>query len=285
MTTKNDDPQVSVTPVLRRVLRPLVRLMLARGLTFPFVAELLKGLFVEVADEHFRLDGDRQTVTRVSLLTGVHRKDVKRLRSNPESSRESFPENISLGAQLIAAWNADAKFLDDEGRPRPLPRFSGAEGEPSFDMLVRSVSTDIHPRAVLDEWLRLGVAAIDDQNRVRLKAEVFVPEKGFEEKMFYFGHNLHDHSAASVHNVLGEQPPLLERCVHFSGVSPDDIERIAQAAEKHGMQALRGVNNRANQLFADQSNSADPPMRMTFGVYLYYEPELSAEESTPNATA
>lgn len=276
-----DDLQASLAPAFRRVLRPLVRLMLARGLTFPFVAELLKGLFVEVADKHFRLGSDRQTVTRVSLLTGVHRKDVKRLRSMPEPTGESFPENISLGAQLIATWNAEPNFVDHEGRPRPLPRFSGNAGEPSFDTLVRSVSTDIHPRAVLDEWMRLGVATIDEQNRVCLKSEVFVPEKGFTEKVFYFGHNLHDHGAASVHNVLGEKPPLLERCVHFSGVSSSDLDRIAEAAEKHGMQALRAVNNRANQLFDDQSDSAGPPMRMTFGVYLYYEPELSAEEKTP----
>ena len=57
---------------LRRVLRPMVKLMLARGITFPYLSELLKSLFVEVADREFRVDITEPTDSRVSLISGVH---------------------------------------------------------------------------------------------------------------------------------------------------------------------------------------------------------------------
>ena len=58
---------------LRAVLRPLVRLLLQNQLTYPAFAALLKEVYVELADAEFRLSGKRQTDSRVSLLTGIHR--------------------------------------------------------------------------------------------------------------------------------------------------------------------------------------------------------------------
>ena len=67
---------------MRRLLRPLVRLLIERSIPLPFVTELLRGLYVEVAVKEFPVEGKRQTDSRVNLLTGVHRKDVKRLRAH-----------------------------------------------------------------------------------------------------------------------------------------------------------------------------------------------------------
>lgn len=76
----------SMLSALRRVMRPLVRLMLRKGVTYTMFADLLKEVFVDVAHREFRLDGTVPTDSRVSLLTGVHRKDVRRLRSEGGTS-------------------------------------------------------------------------------------------------------------------------------------------------------------------------------------------------------
>ena len=65
---------------LARLLRPLVRLCIRSGMTFPALAQLLRELFVNVAEHDFALEGKEQTDSRVSLLTGIHRKEVARLR-------------------------------------------------------------------------------------------------------------------------------------------------------------------------------------------------------------
>ena len=87
-------PAAAVQQALTRVLRPLVKLMLAQGITYPAVSEVLKELFVEVADRDFRIAGKAQTDSRVSLLSGVHRKDVKRLRENPPATGRDAPSAL-----------------------------------------------------------------------------------------------------------------------------------------------------------------------------------------------
>jgi hypothetical protein len=274
-------PPPSLVRALRRVLRPLVRLMLARGATYPWVSELLKALFVEVAEEDFRIDSKPPTDSRVSLVSGVHRKEVNRLRREKVSRGESVPSVVSLGAQLVAVWLASSPYADEDGRPRPLARFVSDGGDLSFEALVAGVNSDIRPRVVLDEWLRLGVVHFDSAQRVCLNVQAFVPAEGFDEKAFYLGHNLHDHISAAAHNMSGAPKPFLERSVHYDALSAASIEALAAQAEKAGMSALLAINKTAMALEQSDASQPSPRQRMTFGIYFYSEPTGPVAEAQP----
>lgn len=265
-------PSPALVLALRRVLRPLVKLMLARGITFPYFAELLKKLFVEVAAQDFRIGVKPATDSRINLVTGVHRKDVSRLRQSIEDEPQSVPSVVSLGAQLVALWMGSSQYLDEAGQPRALPRFFSEGGAISFEGLVASVNSDIRSRVVLDEWMRLGVVGFDEEKRICLNTQAFVPTDGFDEKAFYFGHNLHDHAAAAVHNLTGTRPPFMERSVHYNELSAASVELLAKAAQEQGMKALVAINKSAMaaEVTDKQGNAAG--QRMTFGVYFYSAP-------------
>ena len=285
-------PPPALVKALRQALRPLLRVMLARGITLPYLTELIKSLLVEVAERDFQLDGKPVTDSRISLLSGVHRKDVNRLRRGKNGSDgaaddiDRAPTVVSLGAQLVAQWLGDPQFLDADGQPLPLPRNISEGGPQSFEALVAGINNDIRSRVVLDEWLRLGVVHIDEQRRVCLNTQAFVPARGFDEKAFYFGHNLHDHAAAAAHNLLGQEPPFLERSLHFDGLSADAVAELAAQSKKLGMQALVAVNKTAvaresresREKEAENPDTAaaaaltEPLQRMTFGIYFYTEP-------------
>lgn len=284
LDTHTATPSPALVLALRQVLRPLVRLMLARGVTFPYLADLLKTLFVEVADKEFRIGAKPSTDSRVSLVTGMHRKDVSRLRQDLHSSAETVPSIVSLGAQLVAVWLGSPRYLDNNGRPKPLPRFVSEGGALSFEGLVASVNSDIRSRVVLDEWLRLGVAHFDGERRVCLNAEAFVPAEGFDEKAFYLGHNLHDHAAAATHNLLGSQPAFLERSVHYDALSPGSIQLLARQSEEFGMKALLALNKSALAAEQKDADDATPRQRMTFGIYFYSEPSVTGSGSSPDGT-
>jgi hypothetical protein len=273
-------PSPALVRALRQLLRPLVRLMLAQGITYPYLADLLKGLFVEVADKEFRLDARPPTDSRVSLVSGVHRKDVSRLRQLLQTPEALEPSVVPRGAQLVAHWMGDARYLQKDGKPRPLARLASEGGEQSFEALVSGVNSDIRSRVVLDEWLRLGVVHLDDEGRVCLNTGAFVPTRGADEKAFYLGHNLHDHAAAAVHNVLGGQPPFMERSVHANALTPASVDRLAKLTEQVGMKALLAVNKAAMEAEAQDGVERQPgesPQRFTMGVYFYAEPAESAE--------
>lgn len=282
-------PDTVSTPfirALRRVMSPLVRLMLTKSMTYPVFMELMKSVFVDVAEQDFRLEEKKQTDSRISLLTGVHRKDVKRLRETPVTEENVANKSTPLGAQVVARWLADQRFCSEVGQPRPLPRShdvldDGGEAlpVPSFETLVSGINKDIRPRALLDEWLRLGVVTMDEQNFVHLHLDAFVPQSDIDDKLFYFGLNLHDHLAAATHNICQpERPPFFERSVHYTHLPAAAVEPLAVQAQQLGMSLLVALNQQAGKV-AD-AEDGQPTQRFTCGIYFYNtpdEPEAQAQ--------
>lgn len=261
-------PPPGLLAALRTLLRPLVRFLLAQHVQYPMLAALLKELYVEVADRDFPLEGKGQTDSRVSLLSGVHRKEVRRLRAEPPAE-DVAPASVTLGAQLVLLWTSSPDFQDADGHARPLPKTAERKNEPSFEKLVASISKDIRPRSVLDEWLRLGVAHVDEHGRVCLNTEAFVPARGFEEKAFYFGRNLRDHIASAAHNLLGGDPPLFERSVYYGGLSEESARELQALSGELGMEALQTVNRRAAALKKRDARRGGPRERITLGVFFF----------------
>lgn len=269
-------PSPALVRALRKLLRPLVRLMLAHGITYPYLSDLLKGLFVEVAEQDFRLDNKPPTDSRVSLVSGLHRKDVARLRGLLQSAEPIEPSVVPRGAQLVAHWMGQPRYLLEDGSPRPLARLASEGGELSFEALVTSVNSDIRSRVVLDEWLSLGVVHLDEAGRVCLNTAAFVPTHGVDEKAFYLGHNLHDHASAAVHNLLGGKPPFMERSVHYNALTAASVEKLNRMSEQWGMKALLAINKAAMDAEAQDQATAeaggDPAdQRFTFGTYFFSE--------------
>jgi hypothetical protein len=201
-------------------------------------------------------------------LSGVHRKDVKNLR--PERIQEqTIPPSASLSTRLVKLWGSDPKRLDETGRHRPLPRLMSEGGGASFEGLVSSVSKDIRSRVILDEWLRTGIARIDEEGRVCLNTEPFVRKGDFDEKAYYIGQNLHDHLSAATHNLGGQQPPLLESSIHSNQLTAESIAELDALAKKLGAKMLEEVNKRATELEARDAGKPEARQRMNFGVYFF----------------
>jgi len=300
MSIKNPLPPNSSAPpaalivAIKKMLRPLVRLLLSFQITLPFLVELLKEIYVEVAELDFPLDNKKQTDTRISMLTGVHRKDTRRLR-NQDIERDDLPAVVSIGVQLVAKWVSDPNYLDANNKPKQLAlKSNGDDAAHDFEHLVQSVcKQDMRARVVLDEWLRLGVATIVDERWVKLNTLGFIPKKGLEEKAYYLGMNIADHIEASAQNLISEEPPFLERCVYYGGLSDESIESLKQDAEKQGMALLQTLNKKAIKLkikdkkrFEKQTENngtcsdSDQAQRMNFGLYFYSQAEEQDHEST-----
>jgi hypothetical protein len=263
-------PREAVVTAIRRVLRPLVRLLVAQGITYPFLIDMLKAIFVETAASEFTLGGKRPTDSRLTLLTGVHRKDIRRLLREPEPEPET-PAGLTLGTQIVARWLGHHAYSDDAGRPRALPRTPSQGGDQSFAALVESVSTNVRPRSVLDELLRLGVVEIDANDYVHLVTSGFVPGKEFDAKAFYFGEAMHDHLASGVHNLEGAGRPFLERSVYYDELSPAAVEALKAESEKLSMDVLKEINKRGMAFERDDPPAQGQRMRMRLGVYFFSE--------------
>jgi hypothetical protein len=258
---------------LARLLRPLVRLCVRGGMTFPALAQLLRELFVNVAEHDFALEGKEQTDSRVSLLTGIHRKEVARLRGAGAPVNET-PATLSRTSAIIARWLAAPEFTDSKGHPLPLPR-TAADDAPSFEQLVASVTKDVRPRAVLDEWLDRKLVAINGNEEIVLLDTAFVPRGEDDRKWYYLGRNLHDHVAAAEANVSSPVPRFLERAVHYDGLSPKLAKRLEARSRELAMDALKIANREANRALAKDKGGKH---RWNFGIYVYSEGPEAGED-------
>jgi hypothetical protein len=268
-------PPAPFLKAVDRLAEPLVRALISLGVTFPLFTQLLKRVYIRVATKQAQTAGAPLTVSRISVMTGLQRKDIGQIKEQIARKQEPTA-TISLGSRLIGIWNGAKEFTDSSGRPLPLPRYSGPS--PTFEDLVRSVSTDVRPRAVLDEWLRLGVVKIDEQDRVHMRSDWFVPRQGFEELSYFYGRNLADHIAASTYNLLGEGEPRLERAVYYDKLTPDSVATLEEYARKVGGEALRQINREALRLADADEGKLGADQRMSIGMYYYSGPDEGTED-------
>ncbi|MDG4812363.1 DUF6502 family protein [Hydrogenovibrio sp. 3SP14C1] len=255
---------------IKTMLKPLVKLLLSRGITYPNLLEPLKQIFVEVAEESFALENKRQTDSRVSLITGVHRKEVKRLREMI-SNTQSLPEiKAGLSAQIMSEWTGNDDFLSKSGQPLPLTKQGKKH---SFEALVFTVSKDKHPRSVLDDWLNQGIVSINEEGLICLNEAGFVPTEDETEKLFFAGKNIGNHLSVVTNNLDKTQPAMFDRAVYYRYLSPESLHTVETIAKEKSLALLSEINHLAHELQQKDENNTSAVSQFHFGSYFYRDEE------------
>lgn len=164
--TVGTEARRALLEAVRAVLRPLVRRLIAAGVTYPAFSHLAKEVYLEVGRRHFTLDFKQQTDSRVALVTGIPRKEIGRLRRGQAPPRPRRGAHGPLPARVVARWRGGPPYTDAAGRPYALPY--DATDRASFTALVGECGGDIPPRAVLDELLRLGTVRLTARDSILL---------------------------------------------------------------------------------------------------------------------
>jgi hypothetical protein len=292
MSTQSEDDPPTASPGLPEpalaaeaiavVLRPLARLMIDHGLQLSSMVELLKKALVDEALAGYGAADKTSTDTRIALQTGVHRKDVKRLREMPEAQGVAAPM-VPLAAAVVGRWISEPRFLNTDQSPRSLartPRLAKA-GEPDFTDLVAEVSRDVGARAVLDELQRLGVVVLSQEGTVSLSEGAFVPQKGLSESFHFLAANVSDHLATAVSNLApGRQgPPMLEQSAFSMALSSAQAEELGQMARRLWAKSLRQFLQTATVAEQRSQGVEGPNYRVRFGVY-FNQTEIDTAKTT-----
>lgn len=263
-------------------LQPLVKRLLASGVPFGRLEARLRELFVEIAEAEFALPGRRQTDSRVSLLTGINRKEVRRIRSAERG--QSGPSSFSMNhaTSLISRWVTDPQTADRAGRPRPLP-YRARRG-PSFMTLARKVTADLAPRVLLDELMRSGAVEIRDGDLVVLKSAAYVARAEPAEQLQILGEDPRELIETIVRNIFSDSSePLLQRKVYYDNLGSDAAKRIRAELRHEGERFLRRMNRLLARYDRDRNPKAAGGDRYYagVGVYCFEAPAQPATDSRP----
>jgi len=264
----------------RPVMVPLARLAVARGMQYAQFDEILRTAFVEAPREAHPDVPPHRAVSRVSAATGLNRREVTRL---IKAEKTEAPKRAPA-TELFARWLSDPK-LRLKGAPRKtLPRQGAA---PSFESLAQSVTKDVHPRSLLEELCRLGLARVDEEHdTVELLRETYVPT-GDDKRLFGFlGANVGDHLSAAVSNVLVQPPRHLEQAMFADGLSRESLERLRPFVSEQWQTLVRALVPMVRQFIEEDEAAARPQdQRLRVGMYAYAEPMDRAAEATARPSA
>jgi Family of unknown function (DUF6502) len=273
-TASNTSERVLETAA--RILAPLVRLLIAKGVTYQMASEVLKQVYVRVAQKQF-VEDDEATGTRLSLLTGLNRKEIRRLTSDDFEKPKAPMSSYALAVH--ATWRTQRRWRDKVGNPKVLPRRSTGNLL-SFDDLVKAVTTDHRPSAVFEELVRLNYIEIDEDENIRLRSGAFAATPDEADKLVRLSENLEDHLSAAIVNVLEPDPKFLERFVYSDQLSSASADVLHQLARHEWDRLQDSFFERAMSLEAkDAEVDAVARTRIRVGIYFYSEESLESDKS------
>ena len=244
--------------------------LIAQGVTASALYQVIKRVYVEVAEEDLARAGERPTDSRINVLTGVHRRDIRAFRTSAGTAEAEARRKVTIIATVLGRWLGDPATTDASGAALPLPRTS--DSGPSFDALVEGVSRDIRPRAVLDELTRQGLVAVDGETGlIGLRAEAFFGPADLDQRVHFFATNVGDHIAAAAENLLADEPRFIERAVFYNRLTPHSVDAIETDARRRATDLLVELNRLAHRRQDDDLDAPDGTERFRFGVYFYRE--------------
>jgi len=269
--------QTAIYAAILRILRPLIRLLLRHGVPFGTFSDLAKRVYVEVALEEFGIPGRKQTHSRVSVLTGLSRKEVLRVTRLERPDDTETSDRYHRAARVIGGWVRDERFHDGSGNPALLP----VEGEgPTFSGLVKVYSGDVPHRAILDELRRVGAVERTADDEVRLLARAYIPVAGDEEKLEILGTDTACLIETIDHNLRAEAgKAFFQRKTMYDNLPEEAIEElrkdIAIRAQKFLEQADRKMAERDRD--ATPKSAGTGRRRAGIGIF-WFEADVKIEQ-------
>ncbi len=271
-TPPGQDPeQHALHEALAGLLSSVARLGVAKGLPYAQVEAMLRQAFVQSASKAHPGLPEHRKVSRISTTTGINRREVTRLVQALAQPDTAAARPRSLASEAFAHWRTQPRYRDQDGQPRLLPRLGA---EPSFETLAQAITRDVHPRSLLDELVRLGLARWDEAaDQVSLARETFVATGDSARQLGFLGDNVGDHLRAAVDNVLGGNDRLhFEQALFADGLSLASLESVRPAVRAQWQQLLAAVVPALEARVEQDAKLSPPPQgRLRVGLYTYQE--------------
>lgn len=253
--------QKSVT----QLLSPLVRLLLRHGVSHAEFCNWAKQTYVNEAGEHFGIDGKPPTVSRIAIVTGINRKEVKRIRELP-SSVDTGVSKHNRAVRVVTGWLQDQDFQSSRGRPLTLKY---GDPEDSFNQLVKRHGGDVPARAMLDELVRVGTVK-NNNGKVSLLHKGYVPHQSESALLDILSTSATDLLTTLEHNLSHSDQRRLQMSVAYDQVTTEGVERFRKLSADQAMNLLRELDKSLSPYDrgANPEVEGDGEHRIGLGVYL-----------------
>jgi hypothetical protein len=264
----NNEHLKSLSAAVLRLLRPLIRILLRNGVSYGTFSDLGKWVYVDVASKEFGIRGRKQSTSRVSVITGLSRKEIMRVRQLPRPDDAASTERYNRASRVIAAWRRVSDFLDAEGKPAPLPMVGRGA---TFSELVKRFSGDVPARAILDELMRVGAVERLEDGTVCLRTRAYIPESRDADKLHILGTDVGHLISTIDHNLKPDSiGPLFQRKVAYDNLPDEVLPKFRKLSAKRGQTLLESLDRWLSERDRDVAPTVKGTGRNRAGLGIYY---------------
>lgn len=247
------------------LLRPIASVLLRSGMTWKEFSDLSKGVFVSVASDEFGVRGRPTNVSRVSILTGISRKEVKRQRDLLAAAAPAASSKTTDATRLLSGWHQDPDYVGADGAPLAMPRSGPA---PSFESLFETYGGDTPEQTLLKELRSAGSVEEDADGRLVARRRYHMPADMDAGLLRFFGTNLHDHAATLRNNLAGDgSAKRLEGFAVDDRIDPAAAAEFQAFVDQRGQQFLEEIDAWLAEHRVEPNDTKTRPVRLGLGVY------------------
>lgn len=270
----SESVKTTLLAAFRRLMIPLVRILLRHGVSFKEFAEAVKTVYVEVGSADFKLEGKRQSISRIAIITGLTRKEVGRIVDLLNRGDAISVSHVDRVSNVLRGWHQDPDYTGPYGVPREL-HFDSSGGV-SFTRLVRRYSGDMPARAMLEELLRVNAVDELSGGSLRVLSRSYIPNKVDPSKMEFMGLALRDLAETLDQNLDPKQErALFERRVWTpTGVRTELIPEFDGLVREYGQAYLERLDNWLSQNQERESPDEQASTNITkvgLGIYMFMD--------------
>ena len=257
------------------ILKPLVRILLRKGIAFGELSQIAKRVYVQVADDDLTKKKKRATTSQIAIITGLTRKDVANLRKL--SVDETIPTvRYNRGVRVIEGWKKDKEFNNSKGEPATLPLLGDKQ---SFERLVERYSGDMPYRAMLQELERIHAVDVSADDSISLLVDGYVPHGDEDATIEILGVDVEHLITTFEHNLSAkEDERRYQRKVSYNNLPIEAIAPFKKMVNKDAQALLLKFNKWLAENDRDSSPNVEGTGKVQAGVGIYYfEKELPSK--------
>ena len=270
--------QKKVLDAFQLLLRPIVRVLLRYGIGYNEFAETLKTAFVDVGSSEFGIRGRPTNISRVAVMTGLTRKEVRRLRIKIESGVNAVVVKSTPITEIMHRWHAEEEFLGDSGRPAIL-RFAGAGN--TFSELVKLFGGDVPPGAMRTELKRVGAIVEERNGDLRVVRRTIIPDDDTEKLLTGVVHGAYPLLATIAHNSDPSRTDegLAQYTVYSLNIDGSDLTRLRRMCRDRLSDSAESFDDlfMAYESIGEGRENGQPGESIPVGLFYFEGPEKNAD--------
>lgn len=260
------DVKQSVREACRLLLRPIASMFLKCGMTWKEFSELSKVVFVQAATAEYGIKGRPTNVSRVSILTGISRKEVKHQRDLLENEAPVVKGKTTDATRVLSGWHQDSLYTNGNGAPKLLPEDGAA---PSFEMLCARYGGDIPMQAMLKELLKTQAVERTSDGRLGAIRRYYQPAVHDDENLRWAVSLMRDLTETMNNNVFLENTgvPRFGRKADNECIPAEAIPEFKQFLDQRGQLFLEEIDDWLTEHVAKQNTETTQRVRIGVGLF------------------